>query len=188
MPPSFGVKVQRTTSLADFTVQSCAFVSFCFHCPFSKTQSIRTARILISRFATALPSRSVTIACTTRGSPCCTKVRSLFKPTYKSAGCTSKVVEVDHCWRFTSVTLACAVTLDARGGFTESKSICRRCFPAASVCPRKVSVWLSLGVFQERHQGTHSPNVKSPRFGGVKTVGLEVTFQRTSALGRPPPA
>ena len=43
-----------------------------------------------------------------------------------------------HACRFTSVTVACALTLDGCGGFTESKSILSVCLPAASVLPLKV--------------------------------------------------
>ena len=37
------------------------------------------------------------------------------------------------------------------------------------------------------HHGTHEPNTKPSRFGGVKLVWLAVTYQLTGAPGSGPP-
>ena len=111
VPPSAVSKVQRTGSSTERTVQTCSSTSSCSQEPLAKVQCRRTARISIARPAIRLPSRSVTIASTLMGWPCSTKVRSLRRPTYSSAGCTSNCAAAVQAWRFTSMTVASALML-----------------------------------------------------------------------------
>jgi hypothetical protein len=53
------------------------------------------------------------------------------------------LVDAVHAWRFTSVTLASAVTVEGRGGSTETKSTRRVFLPAASVRAVNVSTFFS---------------------------------------------
>jgi hypothetical protein len=74
------------------------------------------------------------------GCPFSTNGFSVFNPTYRLDGCTSKVEFADHCCRFTSVTDAFADTLIGTGGFALTKSKCKTCAPVASV----LAVWLHV--------------------------------------------
>jgi hypothetical protein len=92
----------------------------------------------------------------------------------------------------TSVTVASAWTLVARGGKALSKSTRRRWRPPLSVCAAKVSVRVAAGGVKPypwiSHHGTHTPKTKSSRLGGVKVPGDDDTRQATSAFGSAPPA
>ena len=69
------------------------------------------------------------------GSPRRTKVRSLARPTYNEAGCTSRSIVDPKLCRFTSVTAALADTVMGSSGFWPSKSSRRKCVPVVSVRP-----------------------------------------------------
>src|SRR5512134_3917038 len=100
-------------------------------------------------------------------------------PMYRSAGCTSSEVMLPHAWRLTSITVALASTLTGFGPALPSKSRRRKCVPAASVLPVKVSLVLSVlpppgpdsKASKYHHQGCQVPKVNSGQLGGAYVPG-----------------
>src|SRR5215203_4158083 len=105
-------------SPSDFVLQTCSSIVFSIHAFFSYAQSFKTALTSTSRSLTNCPSMSETIDSIVIFSPFCTNVRGVLMPTYKSDGCTSSEVELDHVCRFTSCTEEEAEIVYGRGGLT----------------------------------------------------------------------